>query len=320
MKRKSLSSIQTHDKIIRLVLDEPEIGRAVFEYAMPKNITAALNMTVFEPQPSDFISAMDVKEARTDKIYKTQTFDKLPVYILFEHKNEVQPYKLFLQLARYYFAIRNKVKQPNLLIFSVVVILGPKATPDLKSRWKEKIQPLLPVWAKRYQPQFNIGIVIPTDTAKWHRIAAKVSKPENKVVLYWWGIIQHWHQKPDITDEKLIQKLVQAIKYFVPITAMYQLLYTREIAGFFVYLGSRISKTTMAALEKALKGVQQQHLFISYADEIKAEGIAQGKAEIVRHMYSTGLKADDIAALTGLSIDAVSAIIEAPKEKNNITT
>ncbi len=76
----------------------------------------------------------------------------------------------------------------------------------------------------------------------------------------------------------------------------------------------------MAALEKALKGVQQQHLFISYADEIKAEGIAQGKAEIVRHMYSTGLKADDIAALTGLSIDVVSAIIEVPKEKNNITT
>jgi predicted transposase/invertase (TIGR01784 family) len=100
---------------------------------------------------------------------------------------------------------------------------------------------------------------------------------------------------------------------------MYQLLYTREIAGFFIYLGSRISKATMAALEKALKGIQQQHLLISYADEIKAEGIAQGKAEgiaqgkaeIVLHMYSKGLKADEIATLTGISTDAISNIIEA---------
>ena len=301
-----------HDKLFRKALENPIVAHELLKAHLPQEVLAIMDTSTIKLEKESFVEA-DLKSSISDVLFSAKFNDNDGyVYILLEHQNSQERFMAF-RLFKYMINIcdrymRDNPKSKHLpLIYPLVIYNGLKKNYNVpRNLWDLFSDKILAkeFWAEDYQ------------LVNLHDIPDEELKKR-----IWSGILEffmkHIHERQLL---KRWQEIGDILPELTKVTIGYD--YIKMILH---YTLTFIDKNDKMELEKMLintlnkeKGTElmtslaqswkEEGIEIGIQDGIKigeARGEARGKIELIKMMISKGQSVNNIAQITGLSIEEV---------------
>lgn len=273
-----------HDQFLKSILSDPEEAISFLESTLPKEIVSLLEISKLEMIKETFISE-DLKESRTDILWKIPTKSKTEVYAytLFEHKSYYDK-KIYHQLLKYLSQIyewHSKTTEKLAIVIPFVFYHGEKSW-DLGKEFKNQFQLAEETkHLEKYIPNFQIEL-FELEKADVEQIFAKLT------LQIYLELIQKWNIRFELM-EGLIEKLSKKTGKIQD--------KRKRVELFFRWLRYLYSTRKEVELrdKKYYKTIEVDYMTI--LDQIQEEA----KLDDARKMVQEGISVPVILRVTGLS-------------------
>ena len=316
-----------HDQLFRKSLENPIVAYELLQAHLPQEVLEIIDTSTLKLEKESFIEP-DLSASIADVLFSAKFNDNDGfIYLLLEHQSTPEHFMVF-RLFKYMVNIcdRYRLENPkskNLpLIYPLIIYNGTKDYNVPRNLWELFNNPML---AKKFW-------------AEDHKIVNVHDIPDKEFkTRIWAGILEfflkHRHEKQLL---KRWQEIADILPELTKISIGYD--YIKLILH---YTLPSIDKDDKIELEKMLintlnqeKGEdlmtslaqawKEEGIEIGILDGVKigkqegiklgkAEGIAEGetkgKAELIQMMLNTGNSVNDIAKVTGLSVDEIQKLI-----------
>lgn len=305
--KKRSKSASVHDHAFKSAMSEIRVARDFLTHYLPEKIKNTINLDSLKLCSGSYIDA-ELKKSETDILYEAQSLSggKNYLYCLFEHKSKPEKW-LALQLLKYKSRIWDAYLKQNSkanklpLIVSIVLYNGHKAyyyPTQLDELFHNKDL------AREYL--FSCQLVdlnnISDDVLRKHTWSGllecflKHARHRDAVEVLGMAIQQFYH----LINEMQAQQYLEAMVYYAMVVGKYP-----DLEAFMSALKKHIPKKLEDKMLSAKELFLQQGL-----ERGLEEGVKQGQAEIVEALYLRLKDKEEVAKLTGLSLERVEYLLE----------
>ena len=294
-----------HDAFFKKTMNNPGIAKSVLKSVLPAEVYKLIDWKTLDPIQTNFVSD-ELKETFSDVIYTAKLKNGKEVFITFilEHKShpdKFTPVQIMYYLASGYYKQYKNDKSLNVII-PLVFYHG-------KEKWiyksLEKIFDNVPESLKRFIPAHETLFVDLADMTD-----RQLEALENSLVT---AILML--QKYALFPDELLKKLhlifekMNSVKegnfFYEVIVYSLQLIDEKKVEETLKKLPVNVKNEIMTAYESLIKKGMEKGI---------QQGMEQGeyiaKTKIIIKGYKKKLSVEDLAELTGLSIEEVIKIIE----------
>ena len=308
-----------HDQLFRKSLENPIVAYELLQAHLPQEVLAIIDTSTLKLEKESFIEH-NLTASIADVLFSVKfNGNDGFIYLLLEHQSSPDHFMAF-RLFKYMVNICDQYmtrhpKTKNLpLIYPLIIYNGTKSYNAPRNLWD----------------LFNNEILAKKFWTEDHKIVNVHDIPDEEFkTRIWSGILEfflkHRHEKQLL---KRWQEIADILPELTKISIGYD--YIEMILH---YTLTSIDKNDKIELEKMLINTLNQEkgedLMTSLAQAWKEEGIeigildgvkigkqegiklgkAEGKAELIQMMLNTGNSVDDIAKVTGLSVDEIQKLI-----------
>jgi len=310
-----------HDKFVKASFSDVDRAAAFFEQFLPEELQKSLNLATLKSIQESYIQA-DLNEHFSDIVFEVQTKDGDPIdlVLLFEHKSAPDKHVL-VQVGHYIFCHWVKCineKKELKVIIPLIYYQG-------KKKWEKPILsnlfPRVEGSLNHYIPAIN-HVFIALSTLSDESISQIRNRLMAAAVLA---------QKKGINIIKLTEELIKIFKllpaeiapgnflqqmfvYIINVSEIPQPEFKKAIETIPPTIKSNIMTTYAQIKEEGiLEGEQKGKL--EGKIEGKLEGKIEGKIEVILNGHKSGLSADLLANITGLTVLEVEKIIKEQGQK-----
>ncbi len=291
MDTQSSRIVHAHDAFVRTVMSDMRIAREFFTVHLPDDIKSLINLDHLILQPRSYIDDVR-KESTVDMLYKTlMNEEEAYLYLIVEHQSspdELMPFRMLKYTCNVMDHHIKTSKQKKLPLVYPLVIYHAERTYPYSTDIKDSVAAPREIIERYFLKPFQLIDLGRIDDQELKQHA-------------WVGVMEfvlkHIFARDILPFLQDIAEILRSIacsggRDFVSIVLQYALERgeLKNKPAFFELINTQISSEVG---EKVM----------TLAEQLRAEGVQQGKIEVAERLLAKGEKAAYVTEITGLSLD-----------------